>query len=177
MFDFSPHIHTKWRVLTSWWLSGIMGPWRSIRVFFSRNLLKSSFFLVFKNPFFFNLTPKKEFQGYESDRYVKKLHFFSIFRIFKFWSILTTFDPVLTWKRTVQKWAFSVFPKSTFQKMGSKGGRKCRKVEFSIFPRIYIKKRVFWYLDHSVAPAELGDQFGSKSSKISEILDLGVFTP
>ena len=61
MFDFSPHIHTKWRVLTSWWGSSTMGPWRSIRVFFSRNLLKSSFFLVFKNPFFFNLTPKKEF--------------------------------------------------------------------------------------------------------------------
>ena len=61
MFDFSPLIPTKWRVLTSWWGSGTMGPWRSIRVFFSRNLLKSSFFFVFKNPFFFNQTPKKEF--------------------------------------------------------------------------------------------------------------------
>ncbi len=79
MFDFPPHIHTKWRVLTSWWRSSTMGPWRSIRVFFSRSLLKSSFFLVFKNQFFFNQTPKKEFYGYESDRYVKKLDFFSIF--------------------------------------------------------------------------------------------------
>ena len=51
---------------------------------------------------------------------------------------------------------------------------KSEMLEFS--PNLH-KKRVFWYLDHSVAPAELGDQFGSKSSKISEILDLGVFTP
>ena len=44
--------------------------------------------------FFFNLTWSHEFLGHESDRYVKKLHFFSIFRNYNFWSILTTFDPV-----------------------------------------------------------------------------------
>ncbi len=96
MFDFSPHIHTKWRVLTSWWLSSIMGPWRSIRVLFQRKYKKIVIFSFLENPVFFNQTPKKEFLGYESDRYVKELHFFSIFRIFKFWSILTTFHPVFT---------------------------------------------------------------------------------
>ena len=44
---------------------------------------------------FFNLSCNHEFLGYESYRYLKKLNFFSIFRIFKFWSILTTFDLVL----------------------------------------------------------------------------------
>ena len=78
MFDFPPHTHTKWRVLTSWWLSSIIGPWRSIRVLFQRKHKKSLFFHFFKIQFFFNQTPKKEFLGYESDRYVKKLHFFSI---------------------------------------------------------------------------------------------------
>ena len=128
LFPTYTDIHTKWRVLTSWWRSSTMGPWRSIRVLFQRKHKKIVIFSFFENPFFFNQTPKKEFLGYESDRYVKKLDFFSIFRIFKFRSILTTFDPVLTWKRTVQKWAFSVFPKSTFQKMGLKDGQKCRKV-------------------------------------------------
>ena len=127
MFDFSPHIHTKWRVLTSWWGSSTMGPWRSIRVFFSRNLLKSSFFLVFKNPIFFNQTPKKEFQRYESDRCVKKLHFFSIFRIFKFWSILTTFDPVLNIKRRGRIRDFLQFFKSVLHVSYSKIGRKQSK--------------------------------------------------
>ena len=92
-----PHIYIPNGVfLTSWWLSSIMGPWRSIRVLFQRKRKKIVIFSFFENPLFFNQTPKKEFLGYESDRYVKKLHFFSIFRIFKFWSILTTFDPVLT---------------------------------------------------------------------------------
>ncbi len=127
MLDFSPHIHTKWRVLTSWWRSSTMGPWRSIRVFFSRKLLKSSFFLVFQNPFFFNQTPKKVFLGYESDRYVKKLLFFSIFRIFKFYSILTTFDPVLTWKRTGRIRDFLRIFKSLLHVSYSKLGQKWSK--------------------------------------------------
>ena len=52
MFDFSQYMHTKWHVLTSWWRSSTMGPWRSIRVLFSRKLLKSSFFWFSK--FFFS---------------------------------------------------------------------------------------------------------------------------
>ena len=134
MFDFPPHIHTKWRVLTSWWRSSTMGPWRSIRVFFQRNHEKIVIFSFFKNPLFFNLSCNHEFLGYESDRYVKKLHFISIFRIFKFWSILTTFYPVLTQKRTVQKWAFSVFPKSTFQKWAQKVVKNAEKYNFRFFP-------------------------------------------
>ena len=63
MLKFSQYIHTKWRVLTSWWRSSTMGPWRSIRVFFSRKLLKSSFFLVFQNPFFFQPNAKKSVFG------------------------------------------------------------------------------------------------------------------
>ena len=116
MLKFSQYIHTKWRVLASWWRSSTMGPWRSIRVLFSRKLLKSSFFWLSKIQFFFNQTPKKVFLGYESDRYVKKLDFFSIFRIFKFWSILTTFDPVLSTKRETSislRSEIEVFP-STF---------------------------------------------------------------
>ena len=126
MFDFSPHIHTKWRVLTSWWLSSIMGPWRSIRVLFQRNHGKIVIFSFFKNPVFFNLSWNHEFLGYESDRYVKKLHFFSIFRISKFWSILTTFDLVLSRKRTKQIRPFSFF-KNRFFKICSKGWSKMPK--------------------------------------------------
>ena len=75
MLEFSPHIHTKWRVLTSWWLSSIMGPWRSIRVLFQRNHEKIVIFSFFKNPLFFNLSWGIQFLGYESDQYVKKMHF------------------------------------------------------------------------------------------------------
>ena len=82
MLKFSPHIHTKWRVLTSWWLSSIMGPWRSIRVLFQRKHKKIVIFSFFENPLFFNQTPKKEFLGYDSDRYVKKLMFFLSFQNF-----------------------------------------------------------------------------------------------
>ena len=56
--------------------------------------------------FFSNLSCNHEFLGYESGRYVKKLDFFSIFRIFNFSSILTTFDPVLSRKREVPIWKF-----------------------------------------------------------------------
>ncbi len=49
-----------------------------------------------------DLSWKIEFLGYESGQGVKKLDLFSIFRIFKFWSILTTFDPVLSMKRTTR---------------------------------------------------------------------------
>ena len=59
MFDFSQYIHTKWRVLTSWWLSSIMGPWRSIRVLFQRKRTNFAIFSFFENPLFFNQTPKK----------------------------------------------------------------------------------------------------------------------
>ena len=59
MFDFSPHIHTKWRVLTSWWRSSTMGPWRSIWVLFQKKHNKDHNFSFCENPFFFNKTPKK----------------------------------------------------------------------------------------------------------------------
>ena len=176
MLEFSPNIHTKWRVLTSWWLSSIMGPWRSIRVLFQRNHEKQSFCSFFKNTLFFNLSWGIQFLGYESDQYVKKLHFFSIFGIYQFYMILTTFDLVLSRKRTQQILPFSTFQKSKFQYWASKGGQKWRKVKFSIFPPIYIKKRVFWYLDHSVAPAELGEQFGPKSSKSSKNARFAIFS-
>ena len=52
MFDFSPHIHTKWRVLTSRWRSSTMGPWRSIRVLFQRNHEKIVIFHFLKIHFF-----------------------------------------------------------------------------------------------------------------------------
>ena len=61
MFDFPPHIHTKLRVLTSWWRSSTMGPWRSIRVLFQRNHEKIVIFSFFKNPLFFNLSWNHEF--------------------------------------------------------------------------------------------------------------------
>ena len=51
--------------------------------------------------FFFNLSWNHEFLGYESGQGVKKLDFFSIFRNINFWSILTTFDPVLSRKHEV----------------------------------------------------------------------------
>ena len=59
MFDFPPHIHTKWRVLTSWWRSSTMGPWRSIRVLFQRKHKKVLIFSFFANSVFFNQPPKK----------------------------------------------------------------------------------------------------------------------
>ena len=68
MLKFSAQTHTKWRVLTSWWLSSIMGPWRSIWVLFQRKHKKIVIFSFLENPVFFNQTPKKEFLGYESDR-------------------------------------------------------------------------------------------------------------
>ena len=48
-----------------------------------------------------DLSWKIEFLGYDSGQGVKNLDFFSIFRIYKFWSILTTFDLVLSRKREV----------------------------------------------------------------------------
>ena len=53
--------------------------------------MKIIIFLFSKNPLFFSLSWGIVFLGYESDRYVKKLHFFSIFRIFIFWPLLTQF--------------------------------------------------------------------------------------
>ena len=52
MFDFPPHIHTKMRVLTSWWLSSIIRPWRSIRVPFQRKHKKIVCFHFLKIQFF-----------------------------------------------------------------------------------------------------------------------------
>ena len=52
---------------------------------------------------------------------------------------------------------------------------KSEMLEFS--PNLHLKKRVFWYLDHSVAPAELGEQFGPKSSKIAKMASQTTFTP
>ena len=106
---------------------------------FFEKIVKIFIFFGFPKSIFFNHTPKIVFLGYESDRYVKKLHFFSIFRIFKFWSILTTFDQVLSKRRTQQNLPFSTFQKSIFYYLASKGGQKCRKVKFSIFPTIDIK--------------------------------------
>ena len=57
-----PHIHTIWRVLTSWRLYSIMGPWRSIRVLPQRKRKKIVIFSFFENPYFFNQTPKDSFQ-------------------------------------------------------------------------------------------------------------------
>ena len=68
-----------------------------VKVSFSR--LPPYFFDQTQNPLFFNLSWRNEFLGCESGQGVKKLHFFSIFRIFKFWSILTTFDPLLDMER------------------------------------------------------------------------------
>ena len=180
MLEFSPYIHTKWRVLTFWRLSSIMGPWRSIRVLFSRKplkIVKIVIFFSFQKSIFFQQNAKKIVLGLREWSIREKTAFFLNFQNFYFSPILTTFDPALTWKRTEQILPFLVILKFKFQKWARKGGVGWQKVEFSIFPKIFIKNRVFWYFDHSVAPAELGDQFGSKSSKIAKIASQTTFTP
>ena len=71
-----------------------------------------------------DLSWKIEFLGYASGQGVKKLDFFSIFRIFDFLSILTTFDPVLSMKRKFRIRHFLQIFKSVLQVSYSKVGQK-----------------------------------------------------